>query len=194
MTLPYAAMPRPTSCAAYAARFPGSLPGGAYLIDLAGADTLVFCDMSAGSGVTYEGFGFGNHTATYPGWEWVGGPDFASNAALRDAFVLHYNRLRGLRNLEVGYNSGNCCIQNPPSAPQSWYGFAGARYMYPANTNAATTLNCNDGYNSSLVRLFLMPMVVGRTSFTSSEVANVTYTSECRSIDNNPAIFVRRYR
>jgi hypothetical protein len=184
-------MPAPysqyASCKAAQTANPNAV-NGIYLTRPLGTDIKVYCDMTGG-GFTYETFGFGPFTGSFPGWVRLGAPDFQNNAALRAAFEYLYAR-DFLTNLQIGWNSSNCCFINTTNT--NFYGFAGNGYMYPANASN-DGVNCNGGYNEAKLKIYLVNAAVTRSSFTQGELSNVSVTTTCL-VSNNPAIFARRYQ
>ena len=55
---------------------------------------------------TIEEFGFGPHTVSYAGWEWIDHNEFSS-FAISDALAHFYSQTPGLLNLDQGFNSSN---------------------------------------------------------------------------------------
>jgi hypothetical protein len=160
---------------------------GIYSLDYGSGPMDLYCDMTGG-GVTIENFGFGPHTDTFSGWEFMDHTEF-TGFAVSDAMAYFYTTNGGLENLDQGFNSSNCCIVSAGSG-SPYYGFAGSTYMYPANSNG--TVNCNGTYNDSLIMLTNGSSSVAFSSLTQAQVQNVNTYSSC-AISGNPGIFIQRW-
>jgi hypothetical protein len=162
---------------------------GVYSVDYGSGPMDLYCDMTGG-GVTIENFGFGPHTDTFSGWEFMDHAEF-TGFAVSDAMAYFYTANGGLENLDQGFNSSNCCIVSADlNSGSPYYGFAGSTYMYPANSNG--TVNCNSTYNDSLMKLTNGSTNVAFSSLTQVQVQNVNTYSSC-GISGNPGIFIQRW-
>ena len=178
-----------TSCSDILNSDPNS-PDGLYDINYGDGDVEVYCDMSGG-GDTIENFGFGKYTDSYSGWELMDHNEF-TEFAISDAMSHFYNQNGGLENIDVGFNSGNCCIVSADRSSNPYYGFAGFSYMYPANTDGS--VNCNSTYNDSYLLLGDFDGGTGAfMTLSQSEVQNVNTFGGC-GLSGNPGIFIQRWR
>jgi len=163
---------------------------GLYLIDYGSGPMDLYCDMTGG-GVTIENFGFGPHTDTFTGWEWIDHAEFAG-FAVSDAMAHFYTANGGLENLDPGFNSNNCCIVSADiNSNTPYYGFDGNSYMYPANSSTGN-MNCNSTYSESLMQLFDPFQSATWSTLTQTEVQNVGTYGSC-STNGNPGIFIQRW-
>ncbi len=174
------------NCSAYLTQIP-SATDGVYTTHPNSTDIGVYCDMTNG-GVTYEDFGFGQYSATYNGYTFVGTTDFANKAQFDSAFAYLYTRNGGLTNISPGtWSVSNCCIENTGGA--SYLGLAGASYMEPAVNQL---VSCTTTYSATIIQLYLEPSGPTETSFTQSQASQATSSTTC-STGGNPGIFVKRY-
>ena len=163
---------------------------GLYLIDYGSGPMDLYCDMTGG-GVTIENFGFGPHTDTFTGWEWIDHAEFAG-FAVSDAMAHFYTANGGLENLDPGFNSDNCCIVSADiNSNTPYYSFEGGRYMYPANSSDGS-MNCNSGYSESLMLLWAWDTSTTWSTLTQAQVQNVGTSDEC-GINANPGICIQRW-
>lgn len=177
----------PAACVDYYNKFGIAAKDGVYTTSPKGMSINVYCDMT-NKGVTYESFGMGQYSASYPGWTLVGAPDFSGSTQFDAAFSYLYNR-DFLVNISPGWNSSNCCFIN--TTKTNWYGLATTSYMYPGLASSSS-FNCNGTYNDPKYRLWLAGSSTIKASYTPNEAGMVTVVSGC-GVGGNPAIFVKRY-
>ena len=183
---PWHTMTALANCAAYLKQFPMAMDG-VYTTHPSTADVGVYCDMTHG-GTTFEDFGFGQHTATYTGYTFVGVADFTGSTQFDAAFAYLFTRNTGLTNLAPGgWTDGNCCIENTGGA--SYLGLAGATYMEPA---VSGVLSCSTTYSATPIALVLETSGTVMTSMTAAQAGMATSSTTC-STSGNPGIFVKKY-
>jgi hypothetical protein len=173
------------NCAKYHMQFT-TATDGVYTTHPSTTDIGVYCDMTHGD-ITYEDFGFGQHTATYVGYTLVGVSDFTGTTQFAAAFAYLYTRNVGLTNINPsGWTDGNCCIETSSS---TFLGLAGGSYMEPA---VSGTVDCATSYSASYIELTIEPAGTVLSSITQSQAGTATSSTTC-STSGNPGIFVKKY-
>ena len=180
------------SCAAELERTPGAADG-VYSIDRGDGAEDVYCDMGNG-GVTYQSLAFGNSFSTYADHEGATAADLAE-PAVQQAFIYLYNRQGSAAlNLDVGYNSGNCCFRGAGAAAGTVLVFGADHYLYPADTTV-NTANCNTTYGAASYRFMFgdkeiyPPAPLPSDYFTTNPPGELVNCTD----DNNPGFFFKRF-
>jgi hypothetical protein len=181
-----------TSCAALHQANPAA-PDGVYTFNRPPGLVQVFCDMTHG-GVSYEQVAFGNSQASYAGYNLVASTELR-DPTIQQAFIALYNlQGAGAINIDVGFNSDNCCFKTSDS-DSSNYLQLGNLYVFPANSDGST--NCNFGYTAPAYQFSLASSgnvgdaVLGPlpTDFFTTHVASLQ--PGCTT-SNNPGWFFKR--
>ena len=98
-------VPANTSCMRVRELDP-SAGDGAYINP--NTNNAFYCDFT--NSMTYDGFGFGGHNGSYPGYTMMSSANF-NDPQIQRAFIAVYNKQTGLANLQPGLSGGNCCFK-----------------------------------------------------------------------------------
>jgi hypothetical protein len=129
---------------------------------------------------------------SYPGYELVD-VTLLEDQAMRDFFIFGYNAQDGLVNIDVGFESGNCCIADGAGSYLLFGMDPQNDYLYPANAEE-DICSPETGYLDEKYyfyrygdeKIFLPPLSVD-----FFETNDVDSYAEC-SDNDNPGFFVKR--
>jgi hypothetical protein len=172
-----------------------SATDGPYQINKGQGPIDVYCDMGGG-GITYEAFAFGQHDKTYAGYGLLS-VALLNTTVVQNAFIYLVNKQGGLINIDVGFQSNNCCIKAAEHLNKTEYLALGAGvYLYPAQPGT-TSFDCNPsgGYvaplwgwyrNSGEYATFPLP-----AGYFTTRTPGTTY--QCSNA-SNPGWFVKSFK
>jgi hypothetical protein len=149
-----------------------------------------FCDMTHGA-VQYDELSFGQYNVAYVGYGLLSSAEL-SDPVISKAFIFLWNHQGGVKNVAIGFTSGNCCFKAADSGAL-WLSFGG-HYLYPA-TAATDATQCGGPYNDATYRVFqaeagpYAPLTLPDNYFVTNPVSNITGCSD----GNNPGLFWKRH-